>query len=69
VTSASRTSCCSGSIRENADARREYEATKREAGANREDPSAYIGAKTETVASLLADAREAGYTDRLPSFV
>jgi GrpB-like predicted nucleotidyltransferase (UPF0157 family) len=56
-------------LRENADARREYEATKREAAAtHREDPAAYIGAKTDTVASLLADAREAGYTERLPSF-
>jgi GrpB-like predicted nucleotidyltransferase (UPF0157 family) len=57
-------------LRGNADARREYEATKREAAAaNREDPRAYIGAKTETVASLLADAREAGYAEQLPSFV
>jgi len=57
-------------LRENADARREYEATKREAAAaNREDPKAYIEAKTDTVSSLLADARAAGYTERLPSFV
>jgi GrpB-like predicted nucleotidyltransferase (UPF0157 family) len=57
-------------LRENVDARREYEAAKREAAAaNREDPRAYIGAKTDTVASLLSDAREAGYTEQLPLFV
>ena len=57
-------------LRENADARHAYETTKREAAAtHREDPRAYIGAKTETVSSLLADARAAGYAERLPSFV
>jgi GrpB-like predicted nucleotidyltransferase (UPF0157 family) len=57
-------------LRENTDARREYETAKREAAAtHREDPRAYIDAKTGTVLSLLADAREAGYAERLPSFV
>ena len=57
-------------LRENVDARRAYETTKREAAAtHREDPTAYIGAKANTVSSILADAREAGYAERLPSFV
>jgi GrpB-like predicted nucleotidyltransferase (UPF0157 family) len=57
-------------LRETAEARRAYEQTKREAAAaHREDPQAYIGAKTDTVGSLLADAREAGYDEELPSFV
>ena len=57
-------------LRENADARRAYETTKREAAAtHREDPKAYTGAKTDTVSSLLADARAAGYAERLPPFV
>ena len=56
-------------LRENAAARREYERVKREAAAeHREDLDAYTRAKTDVVRSLVAEARDAGYDDRLPEF-
>ncbi|MEF8813149.1 MAG: GrpB family protein [Halovenus sp.] len=55
---------------ENPDARRRYERAKRTAAErHREQPREYIGAKTDVVKPLLADARETRYTDRLPPFV
>jgi GrpB-like predicted nucleotidyltransferase (UPF0157 family) len=55
---------------ENPEARRRYEQAKRAAANQHQDqPRQYVGAKTDVVGSLLADARETRYTDRLPSFV
>lgn len=56
-------------LRENADARREYERVKRDAAEEHPgDPEAYTRAKTEVVRSLLERAQEAGHEERLPEF-
>lgn len=56
-------------LRENTDARREYERAKREAVAeNPDDLASYTQAKTDVVRSLTAEARDLGYDDRLPEF-
>ena len=57
-------------LRDHPEARREYEAVKREAAA--EHPrggSEYTAAKSEVVGSLIERAREAGCYDRLPEAV
>jgi GrpB-like predicted nucleotidyltransferase (UPF0157 family) len=57
-------------LRDTAEARREYEAVKREAARTHGgDHGRYTEAKSEVVSSLLVDAREAGYDDDLPEFV
>lgn len=57
-------------LRENSEARREYERVKREAAAEHsEDPEAYTQAKDDVVRSLLERAREEGYAEGLPEFV
>lgn len=56
-------------LTENPDAGREYEPVKREAADQHpDDLEAYTKAKTEVVQSLLEEARNTGYEDRLPAF-
>lgn len=56
-------------LRENPDTRSEYEQIKREAAeAHREDLEAYTKAKSEFVSSVMDQAREEGYDERLPAF-
>jgi GrpB-like predicted nucleotidyltransferase (UPF0157 family) len=56
-------------LRENPQARREYERVKREAAAaHPNDPEAYTKAKEEIVLSLEERAYEEGYDERLPDF-
>lgn len=56
-------------LRENPDARREYERVKREAAAEHpEDLEAYTKAKSDVVSSILERARDEGYYERLPEF-
>lgn len=56
-------------LREDADARREYERVKREAAADHpEDPAAYTEAKSAVVADLLERAHAEGYAEDLPAF-
>lgn len=56
-------------LRENTEARREYERVKREAvEEHSEDQQAYTQAKSEVVRSLLERARDHGYAERLPEF-
>lgn len=56
-------------LRDRPAARTEYERAKRRAVAeNPDDVAAYTEAKNETIRSLVARAREAGYEDRLPEF-
>ena len=53
-------------LRENPDARAEYERTKREAAAEHpDDVGAYTDAKNETIRELEARAYEAGYGERV----
>lgn len=57
-------------LRENSEARREYEQVKRAAADEHgSDHAAYTKAKSTVVASLLERAREEGYAERLPEFV
>lgn len=57
-------------LRDHPEARREYEAVKREAAERHpEDPMAYTEAKADVVQSLLTAAREAGYDERLPAYL
>ncbi len=56
-------------LRETPAARREYERAKRDAVAEHPgDPEAYTKAKSEVVTSLIEQAHEQGYADRLPAF-
>jgi GrpB-like predicted nucleotidyltransferase (UPF0157 family) len=55
-------------LRDNPDARKEYECVKRAAAADHaDDPEAYTDAKEAVVLSLEERAYEAGYADRLPN--
>ncbi len=57
-------------LRENSGARDEYERVKRKAIRDHSgDLEKYTKAKTETVSSLLEEAREKGHSDHLPEFV
>ncbi|WP_256468588.1 GrpB family protein [Halorussus gelatinilyticus] len=57
-------------LRDDHETRAEYEAAKRAAVAEHpDDVGAYADAKNETIRSLVARAREAGYDERLPEFV
>ncbi|WP_181813888.1 GrpB family protein [Halopelagius longus] len=57
-------------LRENPDARNEYERIKRTAlEEHPEDLETYTKAKSEVVASILERARKEGYEERLPGFV
>ncbi len=56
-------------LRDDPEACAEYEAAKRAAVADHpDDVSAYTAAKNETIRSLVAQAREEGYDQRLPEF-
>jgi GrpB-like predicted nucleotidyltransferase (UPF0157 family) len=56
-------------LRENPDARAEYEAEKRAAAADHpDDVGAYTDAKNETIRELEARAYEEGYGERVPEF-
>lgn len=56
-------------LRENPDARSEYEEAKRAAAAEHpDDVGAYTAAKNETIRELEARAHEEGYGDRVPEF-
>lgn len=57
-------------VRDHPEARREYEAVKREAAADHpRGGSEYTAAKREVVSDILDRARGAGYFDRLPETV
>ena len=57
-------------LRENSEARREYEQVKREAAAEHlHDQDTYTEAKSEVVRSLLKQAQKQGYAENLPDFV
>ncbi|PSQ17501.1 hypothetical protein BRD00_07295 [Halobacteriales archaeon QS_8_69_26] len=56
-------------LRENEDARREYERVKREAVEEHgDDHHAYTKAKTDLVMSIIERAHDEGYDDRVPEF-
>jgi GrpB-like predicted nucleotidyltransferase (UPF0157 family) len=57
-------------LRDNPEAREEYEQVKREAADEHpEDPPAYTQAKSGVVSSLLDQAEEEGYAERLPDYL
>lgn len=56
-------------LRDDPEARAEYEEAKRAAVAEHpDDVGAYTAAKNETIRSLVAQARDEGYDERLPEF-
>lgn len=55
---------------DNPEAREEYRQVKRKAADEHpEDPPAYTEAKSEVVSSLLEEAEEEGYTEKLPDYI